>query len=280
MGVAKLTMPGVQSPAQIRSKFVSTIRVPESIPERECLAAARQGRRAFRGKSLVTYAWGDGPRKVLLMHGWGGRAAQLRAFVPPLVAGGFRVLGVDAPAHGRSEGEHSSLFEFADLVTDLGCDEGGFDAIVAHSMGAASVTMSLGRGVRTERVALIAPICRLRDVVTRFAKRLALEPQAHAALVESLELEFGPSIWDQSSLVSVAPHINTPALIVHDRGDTEIPYRDAVETADAWSGAVLQPTQGLGHRAILLDPSVVDSIVRFVCDGGSALAPRVPGGEA
>src|SRR5882672_2069914 len=41
----------------------------------------------YRGRSLATWRWGPrDARAVLLAHGWGGYAAQMRGFVPRLLA--------------------------------------------------------------------------------------------------------------------------------------------------------------------------------------------------
>ena len=74
-------------------------------------------------------------------------------------------------------------------------------------------------------------------------------------------------MWEQSSLVWVGTRLALPALIVHDRGDAEIPYQDGVDTAAAWPGAELLTTEGLGHRLILRDPEVVERATRFVTTG-------------
>jgi alpha-beta hydrolase superfamily lysophospholipase len=55
------------------------------------------------GERLATWSYGKGPT-ILLVHGWNGHAAQLRAFVSPLVDAGYRVVAFDQPAHGQSSG--------------------------------------------------------------------------------------------------------------------------------------------------------------------------------
>src|SRR5687768_13117485 len=50
---------------------------------------------------IAGFSAGEGPA-VLLVHGWGERAASLGAFVAPLVGAGFRVVGVDLPGHGET----------------------------------------------------------------------------------------------------------------------------------------------------------------------------------
>ena len=39
-----------------------------------------------------------------------------------------------------------------------------------------------------------------------------------------------------------------PLLVVHDRGDREVPWHDGAAIAAAWPGAALVTTEGIGHR--------------------------------
>src|SRR5687768_1818290 len=73
-----------------------------------------------KGRAIATWRWGqrDAPA-VLLAHGWGGNAAQLRGFVYPLLCVGYRVIAYDQPAHGVSGGKMTGLPDFADVFTEL-----------------------------------------------------------------------------------------------------------------------------------------------------------------
>lgn len=51
---------------------------------------------------VVTYAWGDGARPVLLVHGWRSRASRFHKFVTRLVELGYSPVSYDAPGHGDS----------------------------------------------------------------------------------------------------------------------------------------------------------------------------------
>ena len=55
-----------------------------------------------------------------------------------------------------------------------------------------------------------------------------------------------------------------PALVVHDRGDREVPFEHGETLARSWPGARLMVTEGLGHRRILRDPEVVRAVVEAV----------------
>jgi pimeloyl-ACP methyl ester carboxylesterase len=63
--------------------------------------------------------------------------------------------------------------------------------------------------------------------------------------------------------------MTTPALIVHDRDDPDVPYAHGEEIARAWPGAELMTTSGLGHRSVLRDPEVIRRTVSFLGQGRS-----------
>src|SRR5262249_8203174 len=93
---------------------------------------------------LAVWHWGSGAR-VLLVHGWGGHAGRLSAFVAPLLEAGFGVVAFDAPAHGISEGSFASLPDFIRSV-ELVAGVVAPVALVGHSMGAAACALAVRGG--------------------------------------------------------------------------------------------------------------------------------------
>jgi pimeloyl-ACP methyl ester carboxylesterase len=61
--------------------------------------------------------------------------------------------------------------------------------------------------------------------------------------------------------------MTSPALIVHDVNDPDVPYSHGEEIARAWPGAELLTSTGLGHRAILRNPEVLRRTVDFLQAG-------------
>lgn len=112
------------------------------------------GRSAAR--ELSALSWGEGPT-VLLQHGWEGRASQMGAFAQPLVARGLRVVALDAPAHGESQGRTSSMIEFAVGLRAAAQAFGPLRGVVGHSLGAAATAAAVSAGLVVERLVFIAP---------------------------------------------------------------------------------------------------------------------------
>src|SRR5258708_12939055 len=120
------------------------------------LIDARSSMFAHKGRHIATWRWGsrDAPA-VILAHGWGGYAAQMRAFVFPLLSAGYQVIAYDQPAHGVSEGRLTGLPDFADLLAELAWHHGEARAFIGHSLGGAAGAPALP--TRRVRLAKIRP---------------------------------------------------------------------------------------------------------------------------
>jgi pimeloyl-ACP methyl ester carboxylesterase len=209
------------------------------------------------------WSWGEGP-VALLVHGWGGRGAQLGSFVPVLVNEGWRVVAFDALAHGDSPGARTTLAEMADTIRAVADWHGPIDAVIAHSFGAAATTVALSRGLSAGRVAFLAPMVAVEASVERYVAALRLEPAARAAFLAALADANRGAGPDQLDGVRLAPSMTAPLLVVHDRADREVPFADGLTASRLWPGAGLIATEGLGHRKVLADPHVIGLVREFV----------------
>jgi pimeloyl-ACP methyl ester carboxylesterase len=226
---------------------------------------------------LAALRWGRGPL-VVLVHGWDGRGTQLGAFVEPLVEAGYQVVAFDAPGHGGSAGNTSSMVRFADAFDAVVDAAKPFfqplSAVIAHSMGGAAVTYALSRargrqahgvepGVGSPRLAFIAPPIDVRDFVATVSGELGLSERTRGALESALERRVGLRIQELHA-VRLAKTMTCPLLVVHDEQDRAVPIECGEELASAWPGARLQKTNGLGHNRILRDPATIAAVVGFV----------------
>jgi pimeloyl-ACP methyl ester carboxylesterase len=240
--------------------FLTPPQVQRPASERALLSVADD---AFTLEGGVpVWSWGDGPI-VLFVHGWGGRGTQLGAAIPALVEAGYRVVAFDGPAHGDAPGAHTTLVELATTIAAVAARIGAIDTVIAHSFGAAATTVALHRGVTARRVVFVAPMFQVASSVDRFARGAGLDASARADFIAALsDANRGTHPGDLDGPL-LAPGMRAPLLVVHDRGDREVPHDDGVAAARTWPDARLVTTVGLGHRRILEDPHVVDLCRRF-----------------
>lgn len=243
------------------------------------LIDARSSFVEHRGRQLATWRWGPrGAPAVLLAHGWGGRATQMRAFVFHLAGAGFRVIAYDQPAHGLSEGRFTALPDFADALKTVAHHHGNVRAVIGHSLGATAAALAMTQGLPIERVVLVSPPSDVVGYSRRFARWHWIPEAVRRSMQQAIEERFGTR-WADLEVGRFAQRLEAPALVIHDRDDRMVPAWQGARMARAWPGARLHLTQGLGHSRILEDENVIRSAVDFIAGRSlvaNAAAPQLP----
>lgn len=212
---------------------------------------------------IKAWRWGTGEKIVILVHGWEGRGSQLATFAAPLVAAGYSVVTFDAPGHGASTGNRSSLPHFTWALRGVADATAAPHAIIAHSLGCAATTLALRDGFDVKRLVYLAPPLNPSDYTEQFGEILGLDDRTIKGLRHRIEERFLRK-WSDYSLAKTARTMTTPLLIIHDRDDVETRWTGGAALAELWPGARMITTEGLGHRRILRDANVIESAAKFV----------------
>lgn len=225
-------------------------------------ALLHQGTPLAFANGLVASTFGAGPR-VLFVHGWEGRGVSFGKFIAPLVASGFQAVALDGPAHGDSPGDTTHPIDFAHGIVGVGRELGPLAGVIAHSMGAAATALAIQQGLEAQKVVLIAGPSSVTGVLHRFAQKAQLTEPVAERFYQLVEEHVGVPAKEVET-ARVGAEISTPALIIHDRDDAEVPFADGQAIAATWPGARLYATTGRGHRRILLDSGVIALAVSFI----------------
>ena len=211
------------------------------------------------GKVAYT-AEGFGPA-VLLVHGWDGSARDMSDIALALDRAGARVVSMDLPAHGFSDGEKLAAEDAAAAILAIDAKEGPFEAVIAHSFGSPSTVLALEGGLKVKAVVFFAPPLRQIDQFRRLGSRFGLEPDEIEAVIGRLRA--AGSTMDQMDLAAKGAARTEPLLIIHSSDDEMTPAAGSRELAKAWPGARLLEVDGLGHNLAMRDPAMVGAAVRF-----------------
>lgn len=244
--------------------------VPPRMADLPVPDAGEQFEVSAQGHSVRGLVWGSAAAPtVYLVHGWGGRGAQLAGMVTPLVETGHQVVMFDMPAHGDSDHgpagpRLSHGVEFGKALDAVFMRFGPAEAVIAHSLGAISTYLAMRYGwLGAKRLVFVAPMVAATPLVDQFQSSLGFGPRARRVLDRAVGEFVGVSMADFDARVQ-ARHVEPlPTLVVTDRDDRQAPYAGVVEFAQTVD-AVLVTTHGLGHRKILRDPAVVEHIAVFV----------------
>jgi len=222
--------------------------------------------------------WHAGPASasaVLLVHGWGGRGAQMGSFVAPLLAAGHRVVWFDQPGHGESGHGPVALPDFVRAVEAVVATHGPFAAAIGHSLGAAALGVALRRGVRLGRAVFVSPPSSMREHARNFARLLGITPRVRDAMRRRLEARYGVTFADMDR-VEELEQLQLPALFVHDSDDEQVPFEHTLRLSARMPDARLIKTYGLGHYRLLRDHAVVRAVVDFIHGDVGNLPTELP----
>ncbi|MBX2839247.1 MAG: alpha/beta hydrolase [Gammaproteobacteria bacterium] len=207
-------------------------------------------------------------KTTLLLHGWSSRATHLLAFVPQLTQQGHRVVAVDFPAHGLSDGRTfhlplgvRALHAVKDRFTD-------WDSIIAHSLGG-PVATSLVSGaiegfdpISVRRMVLISSPNSMPRIFAQYARMIGLSGVAENMLNGYVvDLAGNPLSSFIASEQLATSRVQT--LVMHDPGDQEVPFSEAADLVKAGAHVQLQEVRDVGHRRILYSSDVIERAARF-----------------
>lgn len=246
--------------------FITPRRRPITPQQREFLATGERFAIPYEDQDLVAYRWGKG-ETVLLVHGWQAHAASMQHFVKPLVNTGYRVVAMDAPAHGDSAGKKLDLIRYGEAIISAINALGGVHALVAHSIGAFTVAIMLGthKHHRVNKTVLLAPIDKMTNMLDPYMRGFGLPDSVQEAMNDIFKRRFGhtPQYYSSPDLLEDYPN---PMLIVHDKKDRVVPYEAGVAIADTVKSSRLLTTEGLGHRRLLAHAGTIQQVVDFVSE--------------
>lgn len=244
--------------------FAVPDRVLASGKEVDWLSKGKRARLMVGADQVVYWTFGNGPR-VLLVHGWCSRGSHLLSFVEPLLSMGFSVTLFDAPGHGDSSGEVSSMVHAGRAVRALAEEIGHVRAVIGHSAGSMAALWAFANGVSVARSVHIGGPSSLTQIVNGSAHLHGLDRQQTQAFSAWVESFVGVPLHSLDLPTLIAGAL-APGLIIHDVDDRVVDIRQSQLLHAAWPTSRLVVTSGLGHRRILTDPYTVATAVEFLKD--------------
>ena len=216
-------------------------------------------------KKIQFYRWiGKGP-KVLLVHGWSGRASNMFCIIERLIEKDYDIYSFDAPAHGDSPSKTTNIPEFIACISELYLHIKSPDVIIAHSGGAfASIYCSCFNIKKLKKLVLISPFNSVYDLFQNFFNLIQLSKKVGDLMIEYYSKKTGIKIDENLSIHKFAKNLNPQTLIIHDKDDKEISIKDSELIAESIKNIKTFFTKNLGHRRILRDEKVVKEILTFI----------------
>lgn len=205
-------------------------------------------------------------KTVLICHGYASHIYKFEQYIQPLLKQGFRVLGFDAPGHGKSQGKYINAVVYKDAIEHIIRVCGPIDHFMGHSLG--GLTLSLIAETishpETHKFVLIAPATKTTTTLDGFFNMMQLSEAVRAGFYAELGKLTHLPIRHFEVDRAIA-HYQGPLLWVHDQGDRVCPYQDLVNFKNkAPENIKFLITNGLGHNKVYKTPEVIEQIIAFL----------------
>ena len=242
--------------------FCRPFRVPTNDKQRAFFNSAHKFTIDHEGFEVQGYRWGNGPRKILFLHGWQSHTYRWKPYVEALSANDYTVYSLDAPGHGLSSGNFLSVPLYSSLIEKFISQHNDVHAVIGHSLGGFSLLYSFYRQpLPVDRMILLAPPGEAGDFIAAFKKTLGVSDRTVKLVVENFARRYQVTP-DFFSSRRFAEKVNVKGLIIHDEDDQEAPYHYSLPLREIWKQSRLVTTKGYGHN--LKSASVVKEVVEFI----------------
>ncbi|HEX3140237.1 MAG TPA: alpha/beta hydrolase [Rhizobacter sp.] len=226
--------------------------------------ALSQATRIGHGAGRVAWSWGNGPL-VVLVHGWGGRAAQLAPLASGLSQRGYRCVAMDVTGHGESASSRSSWRSFIDDVSELPRHLGQpVHAFIGHSAG--GLAMMAARAIHGLTARHYVCVCApshpfppIRAIRQKLDPRLSLIERYQ----EFIAAQFDTS-WRELAAGRAFAGAADELLLVYDPGDRFVDHSEGDRIFAMCPDASLVKLTAGGHTRVLVSSELEQAVRRFL----------------
>ena len=243
--------------------FCRPFRLPSNDKQIAFFNSADKFQLVHEGFEIQGYRWGNGSKKILFLHGWQSHTYRWKPYVEALSKEDYTIYSLDAPGHGLSSGNFLSVPLYSSLIAAFLKQHNDVHTVVGHSLGGFSLLYTFYQepALPVDRMILLAPPGEASDFITAFKRTLGISDRTLRLVINNFAQRYQVTP-DFFSARKFAASLRIKGLIIHDEGDTEVPYHYSLPLQQAWPEARLVTTKGLGHN--LKSTSVVKEVVDFI----------------
>lgn len=201
---------------------------------------------------IQLYDWGGTGETILLAHGWNSNTARWRNLIEVLRGSGFRVVALDAPAHGGSGGVYFDVVIYAQHLQKA-LQHFNPIAVVGHSAGGMAISYCIKNFkdnaiTNLKKIVLMGVPSDLSDLMDNYVQTVGFNERIRKALDQHIERESGEptTFFSVRRFVHAFPkHLR--GLVIHDKNDTIARFDHAKEIHNNWAYSRWFSSENFGH---------------------------------
>ncbi|MBC3759296.1 alpha/beta hydrolase [Hyunsoonleella sp. SJ7] len=198
--------------------------------------------------SFRTYHWKGSKATVLLVHGWESNAFRWKDLIQLLKKEDYSIIAVDAPAHGASGSKIFNAILYSECIHTV-MEAFDIDYVVGHSVGGNSVALALQsyKKQSIKKFVIMGSPSNFAGLVQHYVDLMGYNSKVISAMHDYFLEHFRHTV-DHYKASNFLGKIEAEGLIIHDKMDDVIPFKNALENYRAYPNAKLIKTESLGHR--------------------------------
>ncbi len=184
--------------------------------------------------------------------------------IEAFLAQGYVVEGIDMKAHGASEGKHTALPEFRDMLKAHYVKNAPYQAVIGYSMGGAATGIMLSElspALHPAKVFLIATPPYVKHYFKTAVTHAGCNDQTYEELCNLVEKEYNQSIEYFDLTKKSLELADTNIHFVYDENDSVVPFDQGEQLRAHFPNSHLLHTKGIGHYRIIAQQEVIDYIL-------------------
>lgn len=222
----------------------------------------------YSEESLDAYEIGsENSKLVFIVHGWGSNLGRLSEIAFRLEKEGYRVVGLNFPAHGNSKLKKTNMVyaknALVKLIETINPQESF--SIVSHSFGSGVSALALREmGLPVDKLVYLTSANQVKDIFLESKKMINLGDKAFKMMLEKSEALVKVDFMTLNVQDILKDVKYKKLLLVHDKFDKMLPYRYATEIAAVARDCELMTIENKGHSGMLFEKEVIEKVVDFL----------------
>ncbi|MEC3906965.1 alpha/beta hydrolase [Tamlana sp. 2201CG12-4] len=226
------------------------------------LKTANQQDLIYNNFSFKTYHWKGDKDTILLVHGWDSNSFRWKDLIELLKQARYNIISIDAPAHGASGSKMFNAPLYSECI-NLAIQQFKPYAVIGHSIGGTSCAIALkNHNISSlEKLVLLGAPSNLGISVNNYVKMMGYNNRVSKA-IRAHYLKHFNQVPEYYCAENFYNDIQPRGLIVHDKKDRIISFKEALDIHRVYKNSELIKTIGHGHR--LKSDKVYQYILNFL----------------
>lgn len=230
--------------------------------QKSIVADAEKSTLKYDNLDIAVYQWKGEGKTVLLAHGWESNASRWSYILEDLKAEKYNIIALDAPSHGASDGNSFNAVLYSECI-NIVAKSFNPEILIGHSVGGMASVFCLHNNALPsvkKLISLGAP-AHFTGVFSRYKEMMGYNTRISNGLDNIVLERFGNPV-DYFSAAEFTKNFEIEGLIIHDKKDRIIPFKDALLFESSFENGQLISTKGFGHG--LKDKSITPKIIEFI----------------